>query len=521
MKTGIHIVRCNVGAVESHNERRQEYLDALIDAGKPLYFFPDLTCNNSSWINPRYAGKSCQMLFDERLEWYGDKHRTKAGKPKRPILEDRVRVNKKTGKEYKVAGWSPIREGCPPIKEDTRIEDFQPVIDWARENGLDVIRIDLHHDEGHEEETIDKSTKGKKKERKLNRHAHVVFDWINPETGETVKLDDAKMSELQTVLANSLGMERGESKKVTGTGYVSHKEFREAKANKHVIELEGKIEELTNTIDSLQAKAVEQEYSLEGIKAEIQIETSRLNLAKNAAQGVKEGVIDIFTGKSRKRAQKAISALSEANEEAKTKEEEYKQLLDAQRKQYDDQLLASRIGEDKWKTLFEKIFKQANELHSENNRLIGSMSEVEADKRELQEQLNSIRSFYQGCAEIGLSVQQAHELHDKGETETNSLALPDHDFIVPAPNKTKKGKWHLRYESEAIMILVCKKWHTVVEWTEAMIKKYSSKLHRSASASVSEDAPKEIRSKQSLEANYRISIFEPEIEPAPKRGMRR
>ena len=29
MKTGGHIKRCNVGTVELHNERKQEYLDAL------------------------------------------------------------------------------------------------------------------------------------------------------------------------------------------------------------------------------------------------------------------------------------------------------------------------------------------------------------------------------------------------------------------------------------------------------------------------------------------------------------
>lgn len=237
-KTGIHIKRANIGAVEAHNERSKEYLEALAKAKRPLYFFPDLTSNNSSWVNPRYQGKTCRELFDERLTLYGKKHHTKDGKPKKPILEDRKRVNKKTGKEYTVAGWSPIREGCPPIKEDTTFEDFKPVIDWARENGLDVIRIDLHHDEGHEEETIDKVTKGKKTERKLNRHAHVVFDWINPKTGETIKLNDAKMSELQTVLADALGMERGESKEITGVKYISHAEYREKKAEESAIRLE-------------------------------------------------------------------------------------------------------------------------------------------------------------------------------------------------------------------------------------------------------------------------------------------
>lgn len=215
-KTGIKIKRCNVGSVEAHNKRSKEYLESVKRSGHRIYIYQELTPNNSCWVNPRYKGKSCQELFEEMKSLYRDK----IGQD--PQLQDRIRINKKTGKETTVAGWSPIREGCAPIKEDTKLTDFNPVLQWARKNGIDIIRIDLHFDEGHDDV--------KTKERKLNRHAHVVFDWVNHDTGKTIKLDDAKMSELQDVMASALGMERGEKKEKTGKDHIPYAEYREMKA---------------------------------------------------------------------------------------------------------------------------------------------------------------------------------------------------------------------------------------------------------------------------------------------------
>lgn len=263
-KTGIKIKRCNVGSVEAHNKRTKEYLEGLKKAGKPLYYFPDLTPNNVSWENPRYEGKSCQTLFDEMKQLYIDK----VGQA--PQLKDREVTLKKSGKKKTVAGWSPIREGCPPIKEDTTIEDFKPVIDWARKHGLDVIRIDLHFDEGH----VDPETK----ERILNRHAHVVFDWIDHETGLTKKLPKPKMSEIQTLLATALGMERGTPKAETGLEHIPAAEYREMKAAETAQRLEDKAKRLEEENKQLR----EEIDSLQKEKEKLENENKTLN--KNFAE---------------------------------------------------------------------------------------------------------------------------------------------------------------------------------------------------------------------------------------------
>lgn len=238
-KTGINFERCNVGSVELHNDRAPEYLESIKHSGRELYIFEDKQHLNQSWVNPTYEGTTCAEIFEKQKARYKEK----VGQE--PNLEDRIRTDKKTGKQITVAGWSPIREGVCPIKEDTKLEDFKPFIDWCSANGLTVIRIDLHFDEGYQDE---------KAERKYNRHAHIVVDWLNWQTAKTAKLGKDKMSEAQDVIAISLGMERGEKKIETGKEHLSPTEQREKKAEEHYRELVKEIEELQKTKTGIVAK---------------------------------------------------------------------------------------------------------------------------------------------------------------------------------------------------------------------------------------------------------------------------
>ena len=87
----------------------------------------------------------------------------------------------------------------------------------------------IHRDEGH------CATPGDTATWKPNLHAHIVWDWMNHDTGKSYKLDEKAMSEMQTFLAECLGMERGISKSVTGkehlerTDFIIAKQKREAK----------------------------------------------------------------------------------------------------------------------------------------------------------------------------------------------------------------------------------------------------------------------------------------------------
>lgn len=222
-KTGIHFKPCKVGSVEAHNERSKEYLESVRKSGREFYFFPDLTHLNRSEVNSAYNGMTCAEIFEKQKETYIRKTGQK------PNLEDRVVTDKKTGRQRTISGWSPIREGVAPIKEDTEMEDFRPFVEWCSKNGLNIIRIDLHFDEGYE------NAKG---ERTFNRHAHIIVDWFDWNTGKTAKLDGKKMSEAQCIIADALGMGRGEKKVVTGAIHLNPAEYREKKAEEYAIKLE-------------------------------------------------------------------------------------------------------------------------------------------------------------------------------------------------------------------------------------------------------------------------------------------
>ena len=308
-KTGIHFKPCNVGSVEAHNSRTKGYLEGVQRSGRELYFFQDLTHTNRSYENPRYKGKSCAEIFELQKARYKDL----VGQE--PNTKDRTVISKKTGKERVISGWSPIREGVAPIKENTKLEDFKPFIEWANSNGLNVIRIDLHFDEGYEDE---------ENKRKMNRHAHIVVDWMDWSTGKTAKLNAAKMSEAQDIIAEALGMERGESKIDTGKEHLSPTEQKEKKAEEHYKELLKKIEELMNVKTGLVAK-IEDSWKYKSAAEEGEKKIKQILARFERFRKEYEELV----GNLKKK-------LSEAEKEANRAKNEASSLRETNNKQYDE-----------------------------------------------------------------------------------------------------------------------------------------------------------------------------------------
>ena len=236
MKTGIKFERCNIASAQKHNQRAKDYLEAVERSGKKTYeIFHDRTPENLHWTAPAYAGQSLEQILQTCRMRY------KASTGQNPQEEDRVRTitNKKTGlkKTVTTAGWSPIREGVCPVKEDTGPHNFRRFIEWMEQKGVHVISIDIHRDEGYQDPVTGK--------RKYNLHAHVIVDWTDHATGKTAKLNKQDATDMQTVLAESLRMERGESKAVTGAEHLTAQQYREKMARENAARLETRSEELS------------------------------------------------------------------------------------------------------------------------------------------------------------------------------------------------------------------------------------------------------------------------------------
>lgn len=247
MKTGIHIKPCNIGDCEKLNSRDKDYIESVKKSGRSIYIFEDLTHLNQSKIfkwsrDYDYSRSTIAQLFAHECDLYKEK----IGRA--PMLKDRTRINKKTGKQKVISGWSPIREGVIPIKADTQLTDFNKITAWLASKGIHTIRIDLHHDEGYEDGEGN---------RKYNHHAHIVMDYLDHNTGKTVKLSKEDIEELQGVVADALGMERGEKKTVTGAKHLSPVEYRQQEAEKKKREVTAMISETKSTLEAIYNRAEE------------------------------------------------------------------------------------------------------------------------------------------------------------------------------------------------------------------------------------------------------------------------
>ena len=120
---------------------------------------------------------------------------------------------------------TPIREGVVVINAKTTKEELHDFTVKCMERfGIMAFQIHIHRDEGY----MDGDT------WKPNLHAHIVFDWTDV-YGKTLKLKRQDMAEMQTILAESLKMERGKSSDIKHLNAI---QFKAAAEQARLAELE-------------------------------------------------------------------------------------------------------------------------------------------------------------------------------------------------------------------------------------------------------------------------------------------
>ena len=205
-------------------------------------------------------------------------------------MQEKERERK--GKIIKVAGCSPIRERVLLIRPDTALTDVCKFSkECQRRWGITPLQIFLHKDERHwqngQPEAKDKeSFQVGNRWFKPNYHAHVVFDWMNHETGKSRKLNDEDMATMQTLASDILLMERGQAKTVTGKEHLERNDFI---IEKQKAELQ-RIEE-TKRHKEQQVSLAEQE--LKQVKAEIRTDKLK-SAATDVATAITSGIGSLF-----------------------------------------------------------------------------------------------------------------------------------------------------------------------------------------------------------------------------------
>ncbi len=230
-KTSVHIKPCNIGQSEAHNQRTKAYLDH-INAEK-LYIRKELMPQNQSWTSDLQGQMTLQQYYDA----IGRLVKEKTGRSMQ--TKERERINKKTGKVTKIAGCTPLREGVVVCKEDTTMEQLKHFADLCRQRfGITAIQIHIHRDEGHCTDPSDTST------WKPNYHAHIIWDWMNHDTGKSYKLNNEDICLMQDMAAEALGMERGASKLETGKQHLERNDYIVAKQKRELEETKKQAENL-------------------------------------------------------------------------------------------------------------------------------------------------------------------------------------------------------------------------------------------------------------------------------------
>ena len=257
--TSIHVQAVKPGS-EIHNFREKE-LD---------YVRPELSHLNESWVGDSISHRlesAKQRYFDT----VGQKMQTKA---------------------------APIREGVIVIKQETTMQELQQFAAVCKERfGIEAFQIHIHKDEGYMNA----------KQWTPNLHAHVVFDWTQP-NGKSVRLSRDDMAELQTIASEALGMERGVS---SDRKHLSAMQYKTECAKEQ-------LQELSNDISSALDKHKDVQNQLLQLQKELRSIETKKNVQKLISKASEKfyGLIGKTVNDREKDALKAkIKALDGENEQ--------------------------------------------------------------------------------------------------------------------------------------------------------------------------------------------------------------
>lgn len=241
------------------------------------YVRKDLTPLNESWYDPRYEGRSIAEIRNDIAKRY------------------KATVGQKVQKNMVM-----FREAVVVIAENTTMEQLRNLaVAFGGRFGMKTMQIHIHRDEGYQN----------CKEWKRNLHAHMTFDWTKP-NGKSISSKETPYSKMQTITAEVLGMERGESSDVEHLNAVQYKNKKEGERllslQQQNDSLQQQIENFQQENDSLRIKNEElhlKQKELRLMAEQLRKEIKRLKITKNAKQGLLErvdGIVGIFA-KSMKR----------------------------------------------------------------------------------------------------------------------------------------------------------------------------------------------------------------------------
>ena len=386
-KASDHVKPCNIEQSERHNRRDAEYIASLNP--RSLYVRTELSHNNESYVVSDLKDVTLQQHYDAIKAMV----KKKTG---RAMQEKKVTVIGKNGKPKERNGSSPIRESVVNIKPDTTMADLQKYTEKVHERwGIRAIQIHIHKDEGHYDNPDDPST------WKPNLHAHIIWDWMNHDTGKSYKLGKKDMEELQDMVAEVLEMERGKRKAETGREHLERNEY------------------------------ILQTQKEQSAKLEIEIAEKRDRLNAENGNAIKFGVANLFgKGKYADMEKENKHLKEDLSKQKAILQQQYQKILDAERQRLNQQLV------EKEKQINELQAKYKDEMfcHQQDNqgkdRIINQQKRIISDYRErLGYYLSTLSELLQGAVKAVVdfvrSGYSSFTYRQKGDIKRYMNSQPD------------------------------------------------------------------------------------------------
>ena len=229
-----------------------------------------------------------------------------------------VEYTKLTGQKCQKS-FTPYRESVLVVHDHvtpSMMEDYRKKAEAA--TGWRCVGLWYHKDEGyHRKKKKDGNT------LKLNYHIHSLWDCQDHQTGKIIRPKSRKLfSQMQDILAECVGMERGEYAALTGKEHLDRNEFILQKQREEADSLQQKYDELTQQNTELQQRNVEISEELE--KKEQEVQELKEQVGIGAKVGAFFGVGDLAPIHSELKEAKVV-----AIEAAKDKEAALKALKNA------------------------------------------------------------------------------------------------------------------------------------------------------------------------------------------------
>jgi len=364
-KASDHVKPCNIEQSERHNRRDAEYIASLNP--RILYVRTDLSPDNESYVAPDMQGITLQQHYDAIKAMV----KQKTG---RAMQEKKIMVTGKNGKQKERNGSSPIRESVVNIKPDTTMNDLLKYTKKVQERwGIRAIQIHIHRDEGHYENPDDPST------WKPNLHAHIIWDWMNHDTGKSYKLGKKDMEELQDMAADTLEMERGQRKSETGREHLEHNDFILFQQKKQSAELD------------------------------IEIAEKRDRLNTENGNAIKSGMANLFGKGKYADMEKENKRLKEELPKQKLAiQRKYQQVLDAERDRQSQQLAEKDKKIEELQAKYKgEVFRHQQDIQ-EKDRIIRQKDNIINDYRErLGHYLSTLSELLRGAVKAVIDYVQA------------------------------------------------------------------------------------------------------------------